>query len=96
MAEDKPEIMMVNDREEDGRSDAGKGLSSVRTIDNIRVIGMTADDASFYEGFSDKDRKQMVRKVRSSDYTTLFILHDHRSPCVRSMFDSYQCYPSYT
>ncbi|KAI0149449.1 major facilitator superfamily domain-containing protein [Pestalotiopsis sp. NC0098] len=54
---------MVNDREEDSRSDADKGLSSVRTIDNIRVIGMTADDASFYEGFSDKDRKQMVRKV---------------------------------
>lgn len=93
MAEDKPEIMMVNDREEDSRSDADKGLSSVRTIDNIRVIGMTADDASFYEGFSDKDRKQMVRKVRFSDNT---ILPDHRSPFVRSTFDSYQCYPSYT
>lgn len=96
MAEDKPEIMMVNDREEDSRSDADKGLSSVRTIDNIRVIGMTADDASFYEGFSDKDRKQMVRKVRFFDYTILPILQDHRSQFVRSTFGSYQCYPSYT
>ncbi|KAF7537490.1 hypothetical protein G7054_g3680 [Neopestalotiopsis clavispora] len=62
MAEDKPEIVMIGDRDEDSRSDADKS-SGVRTIDNIRVVGLTSEDASFYENFGVKERKTLVRKV---------------------------------
>ncbi|KAK9776036.1 putative Major facilitator superfamily (MFS) profile domain-containing protein [Seiridium cardinale] len=62
MAEDKPEIMMVDHEVADSRSDAEKG-PAVRTVDNIRVLGLAEDDASFYDGFDDENRKNLVRKV---------------------------------
>ncbi|GKT51523.1 uncharacterized protein ColSpa_11704 [Colletotrichum spaethianum] len=50
-AADKPEIAFVDDREADGRSDAEKG-PVVRMIDNIRVLGLSEDDAEFYANFT--------------------------------------------
>lgn len=70
MAEDKPEIVMIGDRDEDSRSDADKS-SGVRTIDNIRVVGLTSEDASFYENFGVKERKTLVRKVSHSEHIHL-------------------------
>lgn len=67
MADDKPEITMVDHRDADNRSDAEK-QPVVRTIDNIRVLGLTDDDAAFYENFGADNRKKLVRKVCISKY----------------------------
>ncbi|KAH6658015.1 major facilitator superfamily domain-containing protein [Truncatella angustata] len=53
---------MVDNRDADNRSDAEKG-PVVRTIDNIRVVGLTDDDATFYDNFGPDNRKKLVRKV---------------------------------
>lgn len=59
---EKPEIDFVDDREADDRSDAEKG-PVVRTIDNIRVLGLSEDDAQFYANFTPEQRKRTTRKV---------------------------------
>ncbi|TID00372.1 putative transporter [Colletotrichum higginsianum] len=61
-AMEKPEIDFVDDREADDRSDAEKG-PVVRTIDNIRVLGLSEDDAQFYANFTPEQRKRTTRKV---------------------------------
>ncbi|KAI8629911.1 major facilitator superfamily domain-containing protein [Xylariaceae sp. FL1651] len=53
---------MVDDRESDHRSDAEKA-TVVRTIADMRVLGLTEDDAHFYESFPSEKRKKLVRKV---------------------------------
>lgn len=61
-AADKPEISFVDDREADNRSDSEKG-PVVRMIDNIRVLGLSEDDAEFYANFTPEQRKRTIRKV---------------------------------
>ncbi|KAF9880140.1 major facilitator superfamily transporter [Colletotrichum karsti] len=61
-AADKPEIAFIDDREADNGSDAEKG-PVVRTIDNMRVLGLSDEDAEFYANFTPEQRKKTIRKV---------------------------------
>ncbi|TDZ49762.1 putative transporter [Colletotrichum trifolii] len=60
-ATDKPEMSFVDDGETDNM-DAEKG-PVVRTIDNMRVLGLTDDDAEFYANLTPEQRKRTTRKV---------------------------------
>lgn len=57
---EKPDIVMVDDREE---RDTEK-VRTVQTIDNIRVLGLSEEDAQFYQSYTTEDRKRVIRKVR--------------------------------
>lgn len=61
---DKPDISMVDNRsiEEGDRPDK---QSASRVIANIHVLGLTDDDAEFYESFPPERRSKLVRKVVS-------------------------------
>lgn len=59
---DKPEISFVDDREDDARSDSEKA-PAVRIIDDVRVLGLSEDDAEFYANFTPEQRKKTIRKV---------------------------------
>ncbi|KAI1855759.1 hypothetical protein JX265_012204 [Neoarthrinium moseri] len=61
MSDEKPEVVMM-DRNVDSRSDAEKAPVA-RTIDNIRVLGLTDDDAEFYSEFGAANKKKLIRKV---------------------------------
>lgn len=62
---DKAEIVMVDDRSfENNREDTEKA-PNIHTIDNIRVLGLSDDDANFYSNMSEADRKIITRKVRA-------------------------------
>jgi hypothetical protein len=61
---EKPDITMVDDRSVD-RIDAEKG-PNIHTIDNIRVLGLTDDDANFYLSFPEEARKKIFRKASYS------------------------------
>lgn len=60
---DKPEISFVDDREDDAQSDSEKA-PAVRIIDDVRVLGLSEDDAEFYAHFTPEQRKKTIRKVR--------------------------------
>lgn len=61
---DKPDISMVDNRSiEDG--DRPDKQSASRVIANIHVLGLTDDDAEFYENFPPEKRTKLVRKVVS-------------------------------
>lgn len=62
---DKPDITMVDNRsiEEGDRPDK---QSTSRVIANIHVLGLTDDDAEFYETFPPEKRSKMLRKVVSN------------------------------
>lgn len=66
-ATDKPEIAFIDDREAENGSDSEKG-PVVRTIDNMRVLGLSDDDTEFYANFTPEQRKATTRKVRASIY----------------------------
>lgn len=83
---DKPDISMVDNRsmEDDDRTDK-QGTS--RVIANIHVLGLTDDDADFYENFPLERRKKLVRKVvsclrpfSSTTYTSRFSIADVETP----------------
>lgn len=61
---DKPDISMVDNRsiEEGDRPDK---QSASRVIANIHVLGLTDDDAEFYESFPPERRSKLVSKVVS-------------------------------
>lgn len=60
-SDEKPDIVFVDDHAK--AEDPEKG-PNVRTIDNVRVLGLSDDDADFYNGVSEADRKKITRKVR--------------------------------
>lgn len=63
-ASEKAEIAMIDDQDLDSKApDAEKGTYNVRTVDNFRVLGLSDDDADFYNGVSEADRKKITRKV---------------------------------
>lgn len=77
---DKPDITMVDNRsiEEGDRPDK---QSASRVIANIHVLGLTDDDADFYENYPPESRSKLVRKVVSGfDSLQNFLLqHEERS-----------------
>lgn len=42
-----------------------ESVTNVVTIDNIRVLGLSADDAEFYTNFPVETKKKLLRKVCS-------------------------------
>lgn len=59
---DKPDIVMVDDRD-DTNHDIEKS-AQVKVIDNIPVLGLSEEDAAFYNSITEAQRKKIVRKVR--------------------------------
>ena len=55
---DKVDVAMAEDRLDDGEK-----ATAVHIIDNFRVLGLTDDDAAFYNNFSQERRKRVMRKV---------------------------------
>lgn len=62
MAE-KPDIMLVDDAERDGPSDNPEKAPSVRVVDSFHVLGLTDDDAEFYNNYTPEQRARTKRKV---------------------------------
>ena len=61
MSVEKPDVITVDNR--DNVSDSEKG-PVVREIDNIRVLGMSDEDADFYLNFGAERAKKLLWKVR--------------------------------
>jgi hypothetical protein len=55
---DKVDVTMAESRHDDGEK-----APAVHVIDNFRVLGLTDDDADFYNNFSPERRKRVMRKV---------------------------------
>jgi hypothetical protein len=60
---DKPDIVMVDDR--DMARDDHEKAPVVHTIDNMRVLGLSEEDAEFYNSYTPEMRKRVIRKVGS-------------------------------
>ena len=72
---EKPEVTLVNDREADVEK---KG--QVHLIDNVRVLGLSEEDATFYRGYTPEERRRVIRKVC---LLRLFkMLLTHYNPCL--------------
>lgn len=63
----KLEIVLVDNNDVANGNSPEKGpLAAVRTIENIRVLGLSDDDADFYAKFGDGARKKLLKKVELS------------------------------
>lgn len=61
--DEKPSVIMADNRDLDhDAADQEKG-TGVHTIDNFRVLGLSDDDADFYRNYSPEQRKKVKRKV---------------------------------
>jgi hypothetical protein len=67
---DKAEIVMIDDKDELPTNDIEK-TGQVRIIDSIPVLGLSEDDAAFYNSMTQDRRKRIVRKVRKMKQTYL-------------------------
>lgn len=67
---DKVDVVMA----EGGPTDSEKA-PAVHVIDNFRVLGLTDEDADFYNGFSQERRKRIMRKVDCRLVPMLAILY---------------------
>lgn len=67
---DKAEIVMIDDKDELPTNDIEK-TGQVRIIDSIPVLGLSEDDAAFYNSMTQDQRKRIVRKVRKMKQTYL-------------------------
>ncbi|KAK4032961.1 putative transporter-like protein 24 [Parachaetomium inaequale] len=67
---DKVDVAMA-----EGRLDDGEKAAAVHIIDNFRVLGLTDDDAAFYNNFSPERRKRVMRKVDMRLVPMLAILY---------------------
>jgi hypothetical protein len=70
VAEEKLDVVMA----ESTQGDTEKG-TTVHVIDNFRVLGLTNDDADFYNAFSEERRRRIVRKVDMRLVPMLAILY---------------------
>ncbi|KAL7814927.1 MFS general substrate transporter [Trichoderma aethiopicum] len=60
---EKPEIVLVDDRDALPANHDLEKSSQIRIIDNFTVLGLSGEDAAFYNSFTEKQRKQIIRKV---------------------------------
>jgi hypothetical protein len=70
ISDDKADATMV----EFGPDDTEKA-ATVHVIDNFRVLGLTDNDADFYNGFSEERRRHVVHKVDRRLVPILAILY---------------------
>lgn len=59
-------IVDVKTLSEDGELSGAETARLAIEIDSFKVLGLDADDAEFYAGFSEEQKKRVVRKVRRS------------------------------
>lgn len=62
--EKKPEVAVIDDKDIHAGKDGLKG-STMRKIGDMRVLGLSQEDAKFYEEYCPEERKKLVRKVRN-------------------------------
>jgi hypothetical protein len=62
---EKPEIVMIDDKDDIPTNDIEK-TAQVRIIDSIHVLGLSEDDAAFYNSITQDQRKRIIRKVRNT------------------------------
>ncbi|UKZ96441.1 uncharacterized protein TrAFT101_011232 [Trichoderma asperellum] len=60
---EKPEIVMIDDKDEIPTNNDIEKTAQVRIIDSIPVLGLSEDDAAFYNSVTQYQRKKIVRKV---------------------------------
>lgn len=60
---EKPDIVMVDDRED--AASVTEKARNVYTIDNMRVLGLSEEDAAFYNSVTPEQRKRITHKVSS-------------------------------
>ncbi|KKO98342.1 inner membrane transport protein yfaV [Trichoderma harzianum] len=59
---DKPDIVMVDDRDDHMNHDMEKS-AQVKLIDDIPVLGLSEEDAAFYNSVTEAQRKKIVKKI---------------------------------
>jgi hypothetical protein len=86
---DKPDIVMVDDKDDFPTNHDMEKTAQVRTIDSIPVLGLSEEDAAFYNSITQKQRKQIIRKVRecSGRNAQLIRLNAYLSFYCRSIYD---------
>ncbi|KAM0455038.1 hypothetical protein ACHAPV_007925 [Trichoderma viride] len=60
---DKAEIVMIDDKDEIPSNNDIEKTAQVRIIDSIPVLGLSEDDAAFYNSITQDQRKRIIRKV---------------------------------
>ncbi|KAM0449160.1 hypothetical protein ACHAO4_007822 [Trichoderma viride] len=60
---DKAEIVMIDDKDEIPTNNDIEKTAQVRIIDSIPVLGLSEDDAAFYNSITQDQRKRIIRKV---------------------------------
>lgn len=68
---EKPEITMVDDIDMDSKIVDHEKAPKARTIDNIRVLGLSDQDAEFYDSTTPEQRKTIIKKVFFPPYIVL-------------------------
>ena len=59
---EKPDIAMMEDP---GLDASPEKAPAIRMVDTFHVLGMSDDDANFYNDFSEAQRKKVKHKVRT-------------------------------
>ncbi|KAL6922937.1 hypothetical protein FSST1_000211 [Fusarium sambucinum] len=60
---EKPDVVMIDDLDAKNANSDNEKAPQARTIDNIRVLGLTDEDAEFYDNFTPEQRKTVIKKV---------------------------------
>lgn len=63
VSDEKPDVMMVENAIRDDLEDNPEKAPQVLHVDGFNVLGLSAEDAEFYQNYSDKDRKKTMHKV---------------------------------
>ncbi|KAF4468799.1 inner membrane transport yfaV [Fusarium albosuccineum] len=60
---EKPDVVMVDDMDLDVKHGDAEKATQVREIDNMRVLGLTDEDADFYNNTTPEQRKTIIKKI---------------------------------
>ncbi|KAF5006451.1 hypothetical protein FDECE_7173 [Fusarium decemcellulare] len=60
---EKPDVVMVDDMDLDVKHSDAEKATQVREIDNMRVLGLTDEDADFYNNTTPEQRKTIIKKI---------------------------------
>ena len=66
-SDEKPDVMMVEKVINDDIEGNPVKAPQVYHIDGFSVLGLSAEDAEFYQNYSAVDRKRTMHKVRSDN-----------------------------
>lgn len=82
-ADDKPDVMMIETAIRDDLEGNPDKAPQVFHIDGFSVLGLSPEDAEFYQNYSEKDRKKTMHKVsRCNTFLCLDTQLIRRSPQV--------------